>query len=160
MGFDPERLQAGLPFFRDLDPAAGGELWVHYKRDNLEGYVQRLGTVVRVAFSEAEDNLHRLEDPKRPAGSRVQVASLVDLAGMKLRVIQVRGNWKEYVDIHALASHGIDIPAGLAAARAIGRSGRRSVCVPCSIRGMAHWADAQPVLTKCRDTIAALCRWM
>jgi hypothetical protein len=43
----------------------------------------------------------------------------VDLAGMKMRVIQMRGNWKDYVDIHALVSHGIDISTGLAAALAI-----------------------------------------
>jgi hypothetical protein len=49
----------------------------------------------------------------------VLVASLVDLAGMKMRVIQVRGSWKDYVDIHALASNGIDLATGLAAARAI-----------------------------------------
>jgi len=50
------------------------------------------------------------------------VASLVDLAGMKMRVIQVRGSWKDYADIHALVSHGIDVPTGLAAAKAIDRS--------------------------------------
>jgi exosome complex RNA-binding protein Rrp42 (RNase PH superfamily) len=38
---------------------------------------------------------------------------------MKMRVIQVRGNWKVYVDIHALASDGIDLPTALAAAKAI-----------------------------------------
>jgi hypothetical protein len=43
----------------------------------------------------------------------------MDLAGMKMRVIQVRGSWKDYVDIHALVSHGIDVPTGLAAAKAI-----------------------------------------
>jgi hypothetical protein len=37
-------------------------------------------------------------------------------------VIQVRGSWKDYVDIHALASHGIDLATGLAAAKAIDRS--------------------------------------
>ena len=52
----------------------------------------------------------------------MRVASLVDLAGMKMRVIQVRGNWKDYVDIHALASHGIDLPTALAAAKAIDTS--------------------------------------
>jgi hypothetical protein len=52
----------------------------------------------------------------------VRVASLIDLAGMKMRVIQVRGSWKDYVDIHALASNGIDLATGLAAARAIDRS--------------------------------------
>ncbi len=52
----------------------------------------------------------------------MRVASLVDLAGMKMRVIQVRASWKDYIDIHALASHGTDLQMGLAAARAIDRS--------------------------------------
>jgi hypothetical protein len=46
----------------------------------------------------------------------------MDLAGMKMRVIQVRGSWKDYVDIHTLVSHGIDVPTGLAAAKAIDRT--------------------------------------
>jgi VIT1/CCC1 family predicted Fe2+/Mn2+ transporter len=52
------------------------------------------------------------------------VASLVDLAGMKMRVIQVRGIWKDYVDIHALVSHGMLFLAllGGLAARAGGAS--------------------------------------
>jgi hypothetical protein len=41
---------------------------------------------------------------------------------MKMRMIQVRGNWKDYVDIHALALHGIDLPTALAAAKAIDTS--------------------------------------
>lgn len=41
---------------------------------------------------------------------------------MKMRVIQVRGSWKDYVDIHTRASHGIDVPTGLAAAKAIDRA--------------------------------------
>jgi hypothetical protein len=41
---------------------------------------------------------------------------------MKMRVIQVRASWKDYVDIHTLASHGIDLPLSLAAARAIDRN--------------------------------------
>jgi hypothetical protein len=40
---------------------------------------------------------------------------------LKMRVIQVRGSWKDYGNIHALASHGIDIPTALAAGRAIDR---------------------------------------
>jgi len=34
----------------------------------------------------------------------------------------VRGSWKDYVDIHALVSNGVDLPTGLAAAKAIDRS--------------------------------------
>ena len=119
-GFDPERLRSRLPFFRDLDPA-NPEVWVHFKRDNLEAFVDRGGTV-KVAFFGGLDTLNRVEDPRLAAGSRIHVASLVDLAGMKMRVIQVRGSWKDYVDIHTLASHGVDVPTGLAAAKAIDRS--------------------------------------
>jgi hypothetical protein len=116
-GFDPDRLHSRLPFFRDLDPA-DPDAWVHHKRDNLEAFVDR-GGAVKVAFFGGLDTLQRVENPRRAVGSHVQVASLVDLAGMKMRVIQVRGSWKDYVDIHTLVSHGIDVPSGLAAAKAI-----------------------------------------
>jgi hypothetical protein len=118
--FDPARLQSRLPFFRDLDPS-DPDVWVHHQPDNLEAFVDR-GGLVKVAFFGGLDTLQRVENPRRAARSRVRVASLVDLAGMKMRVIQVRGSWKDYVDIHALASHGIDLATGLAAAKAIDRS--------------------------------------
>jgi hypothetical protein len=117
-GFDPDHLQTRLPFFRDLDKNAR-DVWVHHKRDNLEAYLERRGGIVKVGFFGGLNNLRRVQDPRRPEGSRVQVASLLDLAGMKMRVIQVRGNWKDYVDIHALVLNGVDIPTALAAARAI-----------------------------------------
>jgi len=118
-GFDTDRLRSQLPFFRDLDPA-NQDLWVHRKPDNLEAFVDR-GGMVKVAFFGGLDTLHRVEDRWRAAGSSVLVASLTDLAGMKMRVIQVRGSWKDYVDIHSLVLHGIDVPTGLAAAKAIDR---------------------------------------
>ena len=96
-GFDPARLQSRLPFFRDLD-GADADAWVRYKADNLEGFVDR-GDPVKVAFFGGLNTLQRVQDPLRAAGSRVRVASLVDLAGMKMRVIQVRGSWKDYIDI-------------------------------------------------------------
>ncbi len=119
-GFDPGRLRSLLPFFRDLD-VANPEVWVHRKQDNLEAFVERGGGVVKVAFFGGLSNLKRIEDPLRAIGSRVRIASLVDLAGMKMRVIQMRANWKDYVDLHALAANGIDVATGLAAARAIDR---------------------------------------
>lgn len=68
-----------------------------------------------------------------PLASRLAV---VDLAGMKARVIQVRGNWKDYVDLHALASHGIDIPTALAA-RAIDSRFEPAI----SIRALQFYGD-------------------
>jgi len=77
------------------------------------------GGLVKIAFFGGLEPLQRIHDPQRAAGSSVRVASLVDLAGMKMRVIQVRGSWKDYVDIHTLATQGVDVPTGLAAAQAI-----------------------------------------
>jgi Nucleotidyl transferase AbiEii toxin, Type IV TA system len=117
-GFDPDHLQSELPFFCDL-PAADRNVWVQRKPNTLEGYVPRAGGSVKVAFFGGLDNLRRVEDPRHPVGSTVQVASLIDLAGMKMRVVQARASWKDYMDIHALASNGVDVPTALAAARAI-----------------------------------------
>jgi len=133
--FDPSRLQARLPFFRDLD-VAETEVWVHRKRDNLEAFVDRRGPV-KVAFFGGLDTLQRVEDPRLAAGSRVRVASLLDLAGMKMRVIQMRGSWKDYVDIHALACHGIDLSTALGAAKAIDRSFDPAT----SIRALQFYGD-------------------
>jgi hypothetical protein len=150
--FEPDRLQARLPFFRDLD-AADADAWVHYKRDNLEAYVDR-GGPVKVAFFGGLDTLRRVQDPLRAADSRVQVASLLDLAGMKMRVIQMRGSWKDYVDIHALVSHGIDLPTALGAAKAIDQG-----FVPAtSIRALQFYGDG--TLDRVPDTIQRdLTRW-
>ena len=134
-GFEPDRLRSRLPFFRDLDPK-DPETWVHHKRDNLEAFVNR-GGLVKVAFFGGLDTLQRIEDPQQATGSRVRVASLVDLAGMKMRVIQVRGNWKDYVDIYALVSHGIDLPTALAAAKAIDASFDPAI----SVRALQFYGD-------------------
>jgi Nucleotidyl transferase AbiEii toxin, Type IV TA system len=136
MGFEPDILQARLPFLHGLDPN-NNELWVHRKRDNLEGFVERGGGTVKVAFFGGLDNLRRVEEPRQASGSRVWVASLVDLAGMKMRVIQVRGNWKDYVDLHALVRHGVDVPTALAAARAIDVQFEPSI----SIRALQFYGD-------------------
>jgi len=134
-GFDADRLQARLPFFRDLD-AADTNLWVHRKRDNLEAFIDRSGPL-KVAFFGGLDTLRRVQDPRHAVDSRVLVASLLDLAGMKMRVIQMRGSWKDYVDIHALVSHGIDLPMALGSAKAIDRTFDPAT----SIRALQFYGD-------------------
>jgi len=54
-----------------------------------------------------------------------------------MRLIQMRGSWKDYVDIHALVSHGIDLSMGLGAAKGIDRSFDPSV----SIRALQFYGD-------------------
>jgi hypothetical protein len=47
------------------------------------------------------------------------VASLGDLAGTKLAVIQKRAEAKDYIDVDALLTAGIDLLAALAAGRIV-----------------------------------------
>ena len=56
-------------------------------------------------------------------GKRFYVASLLDIAGTKVAVVQKRAEAKDYLDIDALIQHGIDLPTALAAGRIVyGRS--------------------------------------
>lgn len=49
-----------------------------------------------------------------------KVASLLDLAGMKASVVQVRAEVRDYLDIDALITSGsVDLPTALAAGKAI-----------------------------------------
>jgi hypothetical protein len=57
-----------------------------------------------VAFFGGLDTLNQVEDPLHANRSRVHVASRLDLADMKMRVIQVRGSWKDYKGIHTLVA--------------------------------------------------------
>ena len=129
-------MRSSLPFFRELDPA-DPNAWVQRQRDTLEAFVDRRGGPVKLAFFGGLDTLGRVEDPRRATGSRVQVASLVDLAGMKMRVIQVRGSWKDYIDLHTLAVNGVDVATGLAAAKAIDRNFDPGI----SIRALQFYGD-------------------
>ena len=52
-------------------------------------------------------------------GKRLYVASLLDIAGTKVAVVQKRAEAKDYLDIDALLQHGIDLPTALAAGRVI-----------------------------------------
>ena len=135
VGFDPDELRSRLPFLHELDQG-DPDAWVQRKRDTLEAFVDRDGPV-KLAFFGRLDTLGRIEDPRRAAGSRVHVASLVDLAGMKMRVIQVRGSWKDYFDLHTLAVHGVDVAAGLAAAKGIDPNFDPAI----SIRALQFYGD-------------------
>ena len=49
----------------------------------------------------------------------LHVASLLDIAGTKMAVVQKRAEVKDYLDVDALLRHGIDLPEALAAGRVI-----------------------------------------
>jgi hypothetical protein len=73
---------------------------------------------VKVSFF-GVPGLGRLDRPLRAADTGLRVASLRDLAGTKVSVVQMRSEAKDYLDLVALIEHGIELSTALAAARAI-----------------------------------------
>jgi hypothetical protein len=60
-----------------------------------------------------------VSSPDTANDNGVQVASLLDVAGCKMAVVQRRAEAKDYLDIAALLESGISLPKALAAAKAI-----------------------------------------
>jgi hypothetical protein len=77
------------------------------------------GGVVKLSFF-GLPGIPRLSPPLIAPGNGLQVASLLDLAGMKASVVQMRAEAKDYLDIDAILTDGrIDLPTALAGAQAI-----------------------------------------
>src|ERR1700688_5007021 len=77
------------------------------------------GGVVKLSFF-GLPGFPRLSPPLIAPDNGLQVASLLDLAGTKASMVQVRAEAKDYIDIDALLTHGaIDLPTAVGAARAI-----------------------------------------
>jgi hypothetical protein len=59
-------------------------------------------------------------EPRQQAeGGGFWVASLIDIAACKMRVLPERAEQKDYLDIDALLKHGIELPTMLAAAKVV-----------------------------------------
>jgi Nucleotidyl transferase AbiEii toxin, Type IV TA system len=108
-GFDPRVLTTELPFLR-------GAQVTQVEPQTLSVIVDRGGPVKLSFFG--LPGFPRLA-PRLVAPNNVHVASLLDLAGTKASVVQVRAEAKDYLDIDALIGAGLDLPHALAAGRAL-----------------------------------------
>jgi hypothetical protein len=88
----------------------------------------------------------------------LQVASLLDLAGTKASVVQMRAEAKDYIDIDALLSDGrIDLPMSRAAARDIYGS---SYNPQITLKALSYFDDGnlRDLPTALRDRLAKAVR--
>jgi Nucleotidyl transferase AbiEii toxin, Type IV TA system len=108
--FDPDRLYRSLPFL------TGAEV-LQKAACTLTCLVDRQGEI-RVSFF-GVPGLGRVREPVVCSDNELPIASLIDLAGMKAAVVQKRAEAKDYLDLDAMLSHGISLPAALAAAHHI-----------------------------------------
>jgi hypothetical protein len=105
--FDPAKLASAVPLMADAQIT-------QREPSTLTGIVDRNGAV-KVSFFGLPE-IPRLVPPHLVPSNGVKVASLLDLAGMKASVVQVRAEAKDYVDVDAMIASGrIDLPAALAA---------------------------------------------
>ena len=104
--FDPDRLAGTLAYLQDAER-------VQVDSNTLTCRVD-LGGPVLVSFFGGL-GLGQMAARERPAGRTFHVASLLDLAGTKVAVVQKRAEMKDYLDIDALLQHGVDLPTMLAA---------------------------------------------
>lgn len=106
-------------------------------KNSLSAIVDR-GAPVRVQFV-ALPKLPRLAAPSVADDTRVKVASLLDLAGTKAMVLQVRAAAQDYIDIDALIhTGGVSLQSALAAGqRLYGKSFNPEI----SLKALSYFED-------------------
>jgi hypothetical protein len=106
---DVASLESGIPFL------AGARV-VQRDENTLTAIVDR-GASVKVSFF-GVPKLPRLVPPVTAKDNGLKIASLLDLAGTKASVLQVRAAARDYIDMDALIQvGGVSLPFALAAAQ-------------------------------------------
>lgn len=108
--FDPRMLVRAMPYLQDAEQ-------VQVAANTLTCRVDRGGPVL-VSFFGAL-GLGQVAPRQQARGSKVWAASLADIAGTKVAVVQQRAEAKDYRDIDALLHHGLDLATALAAGRVV-----------------------------------------
>ncbi len=106
---DIDSLQAGIPFLAEARV-------LQREKNTLTAIVDR-GEPIMVSFF-GVPKLAILTPPHVVEANNMRVASMIDLAGTKASVVQVRAEAKDYLDIDALMRLGnISLPLALSAAQ-------------------------------------------
>ena len=105
--FDPDTLRTSIPYLQYAEV-------VQLSANTLTCRIDRNGPVLISFFGDLHMQfVHPAEQLNSPS---LRIASLIDLAGMKIAVIQKRSEQKDYLDIHALIKKsGISLLQALAA---------------------------------------------
>lgn len=123
-------LERGLPFLARAQV-------VEREKGRLTAVIDR-GAPVRVSFV-AVSRLPRFAPPLIAEDNGLKVASLLDLAGTKSLVVQVRAAAQDYIDMDALIHEGgIGLPSALAAGRKLyGKSFNPQI----TLKALSHFGD-------------------
>jgi len=141
--FDPERLASTLPYLNGAER-------VQMAPDTLMCRVERGGAVLVSFFGGL--GLGQAAERDRVEGTGLGVASLLDIAGAKMAVVQKRAAAKDYLDIDALLRHGIDLATALAAGRVVyGRSFNPLI----TLKALSFFEDVPMLPREVRERLSA-----
>ena len=127
--FQPDELERRIPFLE-------GSTRLQSSPNTLVSRVDRKGPV-KVSFFGGL-TLRRVQDPERVEGPGFPVASLLDLAATKVKVVQDRAEAKDYIDLGRLLEEGVDLARALGAARAVYGSSFNPLL---SLKALSYFAD-------------------
>ncbi len=146
--FDPDRLAESTPYLKDAER-------VQVDSNTLTCRVDRDGPILVSFFGGL--GLGQVAAREGVEGRSLSVASLLDIAGTKVAVIQKRAEMKDYLDIDALLQHGVELPTMLAAGRVVyGQSFNPMI----SLKALSYFEDVpklpQEVLNRLLAVVAAV----
>jgi len=127
--FQPDDLERQVSFLQ-------GAQRLQSSPNTLVSLVQREGAV-KVSFFGGL-SLRRVADPELAEGPGLLVASLLDLAATKVKVVQDRAEAKDYLDIAALLKDGIELAQALSAAVAVYGDAFNPLL---SLKALSYFAD-------------------
>lgn len=107
--FAPAEMEARVPLLADAER-------IQSSPNTLVSLVDRNGPV-KVSFFGGLP-LRRVGNPE-PAENGVLLASLLDLAATKVKVVQDRAEAKDYLDVSRLLEEGVDLKQALGSAQAV-----------------------------------------
>ena len=141
--FDPAALAREIPYL------AGAEQ-VQVVSHTLTCRVERGGSVLVSFFGNL--GLGQIAPPEIADGSKVHVASLMDIAGTKAAVVQQRAQPRDYLDIDGLICHGIDLPHMLAAGAVVyGRTFNPLI----TLKALSYFDDVPALPVEVRERLRA-----
>jgi Nucleotidyl transferase AbiEii toxin, Type IV TA system len=141
--FDPAALAREIPYL------AGAEQ-VQVVSHTLTCRVERGGPVLVSFFGNL--GLGGVAPRELAEGSKVHVASLLDIGGTKALTVQQRAQARDYFDIDALIRYGIDLPRMLAAGTVVyGRSFNPLI----TLKALSYFDDVPTVPEELRKRLRA-----
>ena len=141
--FDPDRLAEAIPYLKNAER-------VQIDNNTLTCRVDRGGPILISFFGGLV--LGQVAAREGVEGRLLHVASLLDIAGTKVAVVQKRAEMKDYLDIDALLQHGVDLPTMIAAGRVVyGQSFNPMI----ALKALSYFEDVPKLPQEVRSRLLA-----